>query len=509
MKSYDKIKRTNPFTLLNIFIYILSAICLMVYTTQQSHVHADEDLGYDIKSANASVTVGTACTFTATVDSAHSANISNGIYGTDIGKTTLNTVCNDSGGYAIYAIGFSNDKYGATDLSSDISSTYDISTGTNTSGDSSSWAMKLASEPGTTTATIENGYDNYNIVPDDYTKVATLNTVTDPGSTTSATGSSVSTTYQTYISPTQPAGTYTGKVKYTLVHPSTAPAPEKPVTIADAFKKSGATKTTQGYYKMQDMTPEINSRVDIISDSLQVQDIRDDKIYWITKLADGNIWMTQNLDHDIVAGKTYTSADTDLPEGTTWRPSTSTRSTDDTSWNGDGYTSESYDPGDIYLNRELTTRWNGTIYNMTTATGDPHYHIGNYYNWYAAIARNSEYFRGEASQSICPAGWRLPSYSSGDVFQSLITAQSLTSGLNGNIQNSPTLFIYGGFWDNQRTHEKTTNSYSVGSRGHYWSSMSPQYRGTSYGLHFDTYGDLETMAGIYQQTGLSVRCVAR
>ena len=148
MKSYDKNKRTNPFTLLNIFIYILSAICLMVYTTQQSHVHADEDLGYDIKSANASVTVGTACTFTATVDSAHSANISNGIYGTDIGKTILNTVCNDSGGYAIYAIGFSNDKYGATDLSSDISSTYDISTGTNTSGDSSSWAMKLASEPG-------------------------------------------------------------------------------------------------------------------------------------------------------------------------------------------------------------------------------------------------------------------------------------------------------------------------------------------------------------------------
>lgn len=216
----------------SISLFVLSAICFMVYTTQ-NYTHAegdDEDLGYDITSANASVTVGTACTFTATVDSEHNATIANGIYSTDIGKTTLNTICNDSGGYAVYAIGYSNDEYGATDLTSDISSTYNISTGTNTSGDSSSWAMKLAQEPGTTTATIENGYDNYNIVPDDYTKVASLNTVTDNTSTTSTTGSSISTTYQTYISPTQPAGTYSGKVKYTLVHPSMAPKPEKPPT---------------------------------------------------------------------------------------------------------------------------------------------------------------------------------------------------------------------------------------------------------------------------------------
>ncbi len=34
--------------------------------------------------------------------------------------------------------------------------------------------------------------------------------------------------------------------------------------------------------------------------------------YWVTKLADGNIWMTQNLDYDLVAGTTLTSSDSDV-----------------------------------------------------------------------------------------------------------------------------------------------------------------------------------------------------
>ena len=209
-------------------LFALAALCFMVYTTEQHYTFAegeDEDLGYDLQSVDASVTVGTACTFTGTITSPHTANISNGIYSDNIGTTVLNTKCNDSGGYALYAIGYTNDEYGTTDLSSSISATYNIPTGTSTTGNTSSWSMKLNQVPGTTPATIENNYNNYNIVPDDYTKIATLNTVTDTPSTSSATGSSVSTTYSAYISPTQPAGTYSGKVKYTLVHPSTAPAP--------------------------------------------------------------------------------------------------------------------------------------------------------------------------------------------------------------------------------------------------------------------------------------------
>ncbi|MBO7718026.1 hypothetical protein J6S37_00830, partial [Candidatus Saccharibacteria bacterium] len=52
------------------------------------------------------------------------------------------------------------------------------------------------------------------------------NSATDIGQ--NAEGSTLKTTYQTYIRTTQLAGTYTGKVKYTMVHPANAGAPTMP-----------------------------------------------------------------------------------------------------------------------------------------------------------------------------------------------------------------------------------------------------------------------------------------
>ena len=64
-----------------------------------------------------------------------------------------------------------------------------------------------------------------------------------------------------------------------------------------------------------------NTELQNNGDSMQVIDQRDGKKYWVTRLADGNIWMTQNLDFDIVADeqdstviKTLTSEDTDLTD---------------------------------------------------------------------------------------------------------------------------------------------------------------------------------------------------
>ncbi len=185
----------------------------------------------------ASVTVPASCSMTATIESEHSASIPNGIYSgssdyfpNGIGKTKIATFCNDNNGYAIYAIGFTGDKYDSEDHTKLIgaASGQKISTNTTTSGDTSSWAMKLIKETDDTKSynptalTIENGYDNYNVIPNTYTKVA------DYASTTDQTlGSVLSTTYAAYISPTQVADTYTGKVKYTLVHPHTE-APSQP-----------------------------------------------------------------------------------------------------------------------------------------------------------------------------------------------------------------------------------------------------------------------------------------
>ena len=200
----------------------------------------------------ASVTVPASCSMTATVESEHSASIPNGIYSgssdyfpNGIGKTKIATFCNDNNGYAIYAIGFTGDKYDGEDHTKLIGATngQKITTGTATNGNDSKWAMKLIKETDDTKSynpaalTIENGYDDYNVIPDTYTKVANYTSTTDQ-----TLGSVLSTTYAAYISSTQVADTYTGKVKYTLVHPHTE-VPSQPQTTTTGLIKYYANVT--------------------------------------------------------------------------------------------------------------------------------------------------------------------------------------------------------------------------------------------------------------------------
>ena len=191
--------------------------------------------------AKASVTVGEACTLSATLNTPHTATIPGGVYaGGDnseyypggIGQTTLKTTCNDAGGYAIYAVGFTGEKVGDTNSTKLVGAEGNIATGTATSGDTSNWAMKLATTGSSYLATLENGYGSFSNIPASYTKVASYSAATDAG--VGATGSSLTTTYAAYISRTQDSGTYIGKVKYTMVHPSTE-TPLQPVPCAAGY----------------------------------------------------------------------------------------------------------------------------------------------------------------------------------------------------------------------------------------------------------------------------------
>lgn len=189
------------------------------------------------------ITVPTSCSMSSTGTNSHTAELGNGQSNSTIGETTITTNCNDNEGFAIYAIGYTGDTLGNNKLTStSLGSTHDIVTGTATSGNTSNWAMKLStiSSPapnfpitiaGSTADTLkEQGdpdYSTFQQVPDDYTKVAYRTSSTDVG--TNAEGSILKTTYQAYISPTQSAGTYQGKVKYVLIYPSTDPAPTIPI----------------------------------------------------------------------------------------------------------------------------------------------------------------------------------------------------------------------------------------------------------------------------------------
>ena len=187
------------------------------------------------------ITVPVSCTLSGIGMNTHNAEINNGQYNSAIGETTLKAFCNDNEGFAIYAIGYTDNEGGKNVLTnSELGSTHDIETGTLTSGTDSQWAMKLStisSPTPTYPITIQNSFDSFQEVPDDYTKVAYRTASTDTG--TNAEGSTLKTTYQTYISPTQPAGTYTGQVKYIMVHPHTAPEPVEENQIGVIYHGNG------------------------------------------------------------------------------------------------------------------------------------------------------------------------------------------------------------------------------------------------------------------------------
>ncbi|MDO4747210.1 MAG: FISUMP domain-containing protein [Candidatus Saccharibacteria bacterium] len=169
------------------------------------------------ESANASVTVGSACTMTATVNTAHTTEIPAGTAKTDIGSTTLKTICNDVGGYAIYAVGYSNNEYGNNKM---LNGTNEINTGTGSSA--SNWNISLSQvTTGTYATTIDGGFGSYSAIPATYTKVAHRDSMTD-----STTGSSINLTYGAYVASTQAPGDYVGKVKFTMVHPATEVPPQ-------------------------------------------------------------------------------------------------------------------------------------------------------------------------------------------------------------------------------------------------------------------------------------------
>ncbi|MBQ1373452.1 hypothetical protein IIY66_01450 [Candidatus Saccharibacteria bacterium] len=473
-------------------IYIFPAVMLVVLgavgvAASAPGASADDSLAVDDE---INITVDSACTMGQTVLQ-NSESLNPG--GTKVvGSSRIAAYCNDNEGYAIYAIGYTNGEYGNTNL---ISTDGNHTIPTGTSGSNSYWNMKLTQ--GTATGTTSylpimvNEFTTNTTIPNDYTKVAyrdssTISQTEDP----TKSGSYFTTTYAAHVDTTQPAGIYNGQVQYVMVHPSSAPAPEKPPVA------------------MQD-TATIKSKLTNTGDTMQAVDSRDGKKYWITKLADGNIWMAQNLDLSIEAGRTYTSADTDLANstiGTTWTPTVSTSTT--SSWTSSYTAPSSYDPGNLYWNGNVTTS-GGSLSNSTTAdpsatSGGTHYHVGNYYNWTAAVAmsNSSSYTSSgtDVNQSICPAGWRLPTYSGDKSYLSLKNAQGLTSGTSGNIQNTPTYFVYGGGWND--------SSYGVGGGGYYWSSVV-RSSSNSYLLYFSAGGFLYPRDSSGRDIGYSLRCVAR
>ena len=443
------------------------------------------------------ITISSSCTLSSVVNIPHNAEVYNGNYLEGIGKTTITTLCNDGNGYSVYAMGYSNNEEGNNKLINSERPEYSIDTGLTTSGLTSAWAMKLNNipdDPSLTPPTIESDYNNiYGIVPPYWTKVASRAS----GTTDMAQGSSFTTTYAVYASSSQYAGTYQGQVKYLLTHPST-----------DAK-----------YFFMQDIAQLKDKILLNEGDSTQLIDQRDGKSYWVTRLADGNIWMTQNLDFNISSNTTLSSETTDL--NVIYNSSTGQYAEYNNGYtesNGIIYWAPLSTAGTIDFEGTIVTDWQDSdtlphSANKTDSIKTGHASLGNYYNWTAVIASNNSSsltqntlsnIANSPKNSICPKGWRLPTISNQSASDTGSTNEfaRLKYLYNINYTNasaSPLYFAKSGYILD------SSIKGQIDIKGLYWSSTLKSYD-SAYDFAFNQ-STIITDDSSYRRRGLTVRCV--
>ena len=317
----------------------------------------------------------------------------------------------------------------------------------------------------------------------------------------------------------QPSGIYNNVINFAAI------ATISPTTLAEAYESEGKA-IYNGYYKMQDMTDAICDKTEDINAQLQVIDVRDNKVYWIAKLADGHCWMTQNLAYSITKDANdniipLTSEDTDLNE-----------------YGANNYTSQygyNKDANDIisWTPENVTVEFSGT--DATTAgwatdirkpysakktddTSTGHESRGNYYNWPAATTTNQNWFTATATidninnnpkNSICPKGWRLPTVSTQSEMVDGSTSEfarlnylynNNASNTNANWLAAPLYFVKRGF---------STNTMAT-TQGFYWSSTIGFFNeGTKRPISFILDNNSINTSTRTFSSGFSVRCVAR
>ena len=391
-----------------------------------------------------SVTVDSTCHLTHSGGGTYTKTINPGSTVT-VTANTITATCNDAGGYAIYAIGYSGDSFEGnnTDLISSDNANWNIKT--DGSYQSSFWKVRFAASG---QATVTSPYTTYQQIPATYAKVASYNEYTTSGS--------IVPTYQISLGAGQPAGTYTGKVQYVLVNPSGAAAPST-ITAMQNLPAASCTSTPK-----------------------QVRDTRDDHVYTVQRLLDGKCWMMENLD----LGRTGIT--TDLTSSNTNLATTVTAETFN-SWKKTSG-SATYDAGE-YISVSGTDSTSGTAY-------------GTLYNYYAASAGtiSGSSNSNNASYDICPAGWRLPTGGSSGEFKALYAEYNSNALMRASIENSGAAFALAGFFANAAPARQ-------GSYGFYWSSTRSSDT-NMYGLYLNT-SNVNPAISDYRISGSAIRCVLK
>ena len=347
----------------------------------------------------------------------------NGTFSSNTASLSIST--NNETGYSLY-MATSNGK---NTLTSNNPSTTNVISAINTT----------TSDTGITSSNFTSNTWGYNLSQASpsssttYKPVPTTTGNTAIISTTSPTNTDTyNLTFGTKVDTTLPSGTYSNQV------------------IVSAVANPKFVPTISSIDNMQDITAEI-CQASSDGETATLTDTRDNNTYTVAKLPDGNCWMTQNL--RLSGGRTLTPADSNV----------------NSSWE--------------FPNNSLTS---GNSYTEARSAISSNTSYGGYYNYCAASAGTvcNDTTTQDATQDICPKGWRLPTrYEMRD-----ITSSSYTSAF------SP---VYSGNYDDGSL--GLTDSY-----GYWWSATAETSTG-QYSLYYND-GSLWTFYYL-KYYGFSVRCI--
>ncbi len=228
---------------------------------------------------------------------------------------------------------------------------------------------------------------------------------------------------------------------------------------------------------MDQMTSSICSSA-TIGEYKDLIDRRDNSVYRIVKFKDNKCWMTQNLK---IINRTISYADSDITSGSFTVPASSV----------------------VGFNND--TRSNAYISGNT-----------GYYTWCAATAGSCS-SSGEATASICPKGWKLPTGgTSGNtdfynlfknmnltISNSLATNRNTDWGVGdlAKAQSTPYNFGFAGYVDNGSLN-------GAAARGGWWSRTAGS-SSAAYALYINSSLISPGNLGDSRRYGYAVRCVAQ
>ncbi|MBO4812806.1 hypothetical protein J5491_01525, partial [Candidatus Saccharibacteria bacterium] len=260
---------------------------------------------------------------------------------------------------------------------------------------------------------------------------------------------------------------------------------------------------------LQNATPStIDAHLTSTNKIASFRDSRDNEPYLISKLADGNYWYLDNMRLNLSLSTTLsnvTASNTNATDTSITKLKSGGGTTSDkyptAKINNVSWTSSSQNYYSIPMS--VYTFGSNNLHTVASTTyGKGSGRFGVYYNFCAASAGSYCYGNGtsagtssgNATEDLCPTGWRLPTGNTTGEYQSLYTAYSSNTT---NFLNAISTSLTGHF--NSGT--QTATGY-----GNWWTSTR-NANDKMYDLHTDSTPSVSNSNAYVRSYGFSIRCV--